>query len=221
MNYGAFIYKENLFSSDELKPIIKLALQAQSQKEKMHNSGNYASYKWFRYPLDLKLPFVKKILNELGIENAELIDFYYLDPGTKLHTHRDLTGASLNNRLRFHVPVITNEGVKFTVDGASITMKPGDLWCLDTSYKHSVQNNGSQSRIHIVIECNISEKIRQNIPNDFKSKLQSLFFTIFLIWALIKSIIINSVKDPKYVLSQFGMIIKFVRWRILKTIKPH
>jgi aspartyl/asparaginyl beta-hydroxylase (cupin superfamily) len=118
--------------------------------------------------LSPELHFCKKILNYLNVENSDLFVFYYLDPRAKIHPHRDLTGASLNNRIRFHVPVITNDDVKFIVDGNVVNMLPGSLRCLDTSYVHQVENGGKISRVHIVIECKISNDIKNKLPKGWR-----------------------------------------------------
>jgi len=221
MNYGAFIYKKHLFTDAELKEIETLAILANKLRTPIHDAGNYAGLEWHKFSLDHTLPQVRKILDAIGTDKAELIDFYYLDPDARLHPHKDLTGAGLNNRIRFHVPIITNAKVLFEIDGEKdIFMKPGDLWCLDTSYTHSVHNGGDETRIHIVIECDITNEIRKKIPNDIKSKLHSLGYFFFLIFSLIKAILVNTVKDPKYLLTQFKMIIKFIKWRVLKINKP-
>lgn len=221
MNYGAFIYKSDLFSSDELVQIKELAAQANKLRSPIADAGNYAGLEWHKFSLDQNLPYVKKILNAIGTDEAELIDFYYLDPGAILHPHKDLTGAGLNNRIRFHVPIITNPKVLFEINGEKdIFMKSGDLWCLDTSYTHAVKNGGDETRIHIVVECYINDEIRKKLPNDIKSKIHTLNYLLFLVYSLIKALITNTIKNPKYLITQFRMIIRFIKWRILKIRKP-
>ena len=43
--------------------------------------------------------------------------------------------------------MITNPGVDFRVGGNRVRMEPGDLCCLDTSYRHSVPNQGCEKRL--------------------------------------------------------------------------
>lgn len=221
INYGAFIYKESLFTDYEMKEIESIALKALDQRSPLHETGNYSNMGWNRYGLDPESKFVQKILQAIGTDEAELIDFYYLDSGAELHPHRDLTGASLNQRIRFHVPIITNPKVLWQINGEEdLFMKPGDLWCLDTSYTHAVKNGGDETRVHIVIECEINSEIRKNIPNDLQSKLHSFFFLLHMLWSFIKSLS-NLARDPRYFLTQIGMIFKFFRWRILKIGRAH
>lgn len=118
------------------------------------------------------------------------------------------------------MPIVTNSGVEFTVNHERIKMRPGDLWCLDTSYLHSVENNGTESRVHIVIECKINEKLRSQLPNDLRSKIHSAAFSGILAWSLGRALIVNSIKDPKYLKAQLGMIWHFIGWRFLGKHKP-
>jgi aspartyl/asparaginyl beta-hydroxylase (cupin superfamily) len=137
-----------------------------------------------------------------------------------LHPHRDLTGASMNNRIRFHVPVITNPGVEFIVNNEMIKMAPGDLWCLDTSYIHSVRNKGNETRVHIIVECNINHEIQKRLPNDYRAKLHSFNYALILGRSFIKAIFVNSIKNPKYFFEQMNMVYTFIKWRLFKSEKP-
>jgi len=217
MNNGAFVYKRNLFSEAEIAEIAALAKDHEKIKRGVHTSGKYIDLKWFQVDLSPNLIFCRKILDALNVVQPVMIGFYYLDPGAKLHPHRDLTGASLNNRIRFHIPIITSKDVKFFVSSEEIKMKPGDLWLLDTSYLHAVENMGTQSRIHIIIECDINDEIRKNIPNGFNANLHNLFYSVILILSFLKAIFFNSIKDPKYFFDQMGMVYKFLKWRFFKS----
>lgn len=221
MNPGAFLYKEKLFSEDEILKISSLAKELESSKRTVHAAGGtYSDLKWFQVDLSKNLDFCTTILSELRSTDPELLVFYYLDPGAVLHPHRDLTGASMNNRIRFHVPVITNPGVEFIVNNEKIKMAPGDLWCLDTSYVHSVRNNGDQTRVHIIVECNINDVIKKRLPGGYGAKLHSLIYALILGGSFIKAILINSIKNPKYFRQQMGMVYKYIKWRIFKSEKP-
>ena len=54
--------------------------------------------------------------------------------------------------LRVHIPVITNPAVAFTCAGETIHMQAGECWLLDSFYSHSVENRGSDLRIHLVMD---------------------------------------------------------------------
>jgi len=94
-------------------------------------------------------------------------------------------------------------------------MRPGDLWCLDTSYLHSVENGGNESRVHIVIECNINDRIRKHIPLGLRPKLHNIHYSILLLWDFFRAVVTNSLSDREYFRSQMSMVAKFIGWRLL------
>lgn len=217
MNYGAFIFEPALLSSSEIEEAAELAKMVQNEKRPVHDGGRYGDLKWYQVDLDPDWSIARKILEQLDAQNPELLVFYYLEPDAYIHPHRDLTGASLNDRLRFHVPVITNPGVDFRVSDERVRMTPGDLWCLDTSYRHSVHNGGGETRVHIVVECKITPKIRSKTPQGIKAKIHSLTYATILVYSLAKALVVNTFKDPAHLKAQLGMVARYVRWRFLGT----
>ena len=70
----------------------------------------------------------------------------------QIKPHQD-HGKSLKETLRYHLPIITNEDVVFTVGGESKNLKEGLLWEIKNTEKiHSVINNGQIDRIHLIID---------------------------------------------------------------------
>lgn len=57
-----------------------------------------------------------------------------------------------DNRIRIHIPIITNDDVIFHCDGESLHMAAGSCYILDNSRPHSVQNKGTADRYHLVID---------------------------------------------------------------------
>jgi hypothetical protein len=217
MNHGSFLIKDNFFTAEELEPIRQLCLELDERKSNVHGEGRYKDIQWHKVDLVAsEHPFIEKIYDFLGADRNGLCVFYYLSPGAVLHPHRDLTGASANARLRFHVPVITNDKVIFEVSRKRVVMLPGQLWSLDTSYLHSVENRSDQTRVHIVIECDISDKVVAHLPSKtIASCLHDLAYFSILGTAFAKAIIVNSWKNPRYFVDQLRMIGKFIGWRFL------
>ena len=70
----------------------------------------------------------------------------------KIKPHQDY-GKSLKETLRYHLPIVTNKDVIFTVGGESKNLKEGLLWEIKNTEKiHSVINNGQTDRIHLIID---------------------------------------------------------------------
>ena len=214
-NSGAFIFSHNFLDAAEIAEVARLARQFAGQKRNVHSSGRYADLEWFQVDLDPALPVCVKLLAELDIPAPRMMVFYYLEPGAMIHAHRDLTGAGLNNRIRFHLPIITNSDVDFRVSGQRVSMAPGDLWCLDTSYKHSVHNGGVESRVHIVIECDITPKLAKRLPRSAGTRVHDLWFVAVLSAQFVKAVVSNAVTNPGYFRDQMGMVRRFIGWRFL------
>ena len=95
--------------------------------------------------------------------------------GGELERHTDQvdpdSGVQDGKVMRFHFPLITNDDVVFTmwgVDGKpkSVNMQVGECWYLDTRKPHRAINNGNTDRIHLVVDVEADDKIRELIKND-------------------------------------------------------
>jgi len=66
-------------------------------------------------------------------------------PGTRLPSHQDLP-----DKIRFHIPILTNPDAIFTIEGKDIHI-PADGWVylVNTSRLHSTNNKGASDRVHI------------------------------------------------------------------------
>jgi hypothetical protein len=62
------------------------------------------------------------------------------------------TGYSLTTARRIHVPVITNDGVIFTVGGEARALPPGEIWEINNTREHSVENTSDQNRVHLIVD---------------------------------------------------------------------
>lgn len=61
-------------------------------------------------------------------------------------------GYYWTDRVRVHVPVVTQPTVRFECGGEAIHMAAGECWIFDTWREHRVANDASQSRIHLVVD---------------------------------------------------------------------
>jgi hypothetical protein len=61
-------------------------------------------------------------------------------------------GSSLENCNRTHIAIITNPKVTFTVGGETKYLKEGEIWEIDNTKKHSVDNNSNEDRVHLIVD---------------------------------------------------------------------
>jgi hypothetical protein len=85
-----------------------------------------------------------------GKESARLLR---LTPGSFIHEHRDLGIHYIAGYFRIHIPILTDDGVQFVVDGSELSMKAGECWYADFNLPHSVAHHGKSDRIHLIIDC--------------------------------------------------------------------
>jgi hypothetical protein len=100
--------------------------------------------------LDLIMPIIKK-LEEIHDGKVGKTLFIDLPPVKDVLPHTDKRDY-LNMVRRHHIPIITNEKVNFFVGGESINMKEGECWEINNSLLHSVDNQGTTNRIHLMID---------------------------------------------------------------------
>jgi hypothetical protein len=61
-------------------------------------------------------------------------------------------GDSLENCNRTHIAIITNPKVTFTVGGETKHLKEGEIWEIDNTKKHSVDNSSNEDRVHLIMD---------------------------------------------------------------------
>jgi gentisate 1,2-dioxygenase len=74
-----------------------------------------------------------------------------LPSGKNVPYHKD-SGYYLYNVRRFHIPILTNNLVYYTVGDEKKVMREGECWEINNNSYHSVSNNGDSDRVHLVID---------------------------------------------------------------------
>jgi hypothetical protein len=69
----------------------------------------------------------------------------------RIPKHRD-NGYYLTNVHRIHLPIITNNNVRFLLGDNSINMKAGTFYEIDNAGFHAVNNDSDQDRIHLIMD---------------------------------------------------------------------
>ena len=120
------------------------------------------------------LPQVEELLKLLP-GNLHRVRLMKLAPnGGELERHTDQVdpdiGVKNGKIMRFHFPIITNDGVVFTMWGVygkpkSANMEVGECWFLDIRKPHQAINNGDSDRIHLVVDVEANDEVRRLIRN--------------------------------------------------------
>lgn len=97
-----------------------------------------------------RCPYMQQTLASLGatIGRTRLMR---LAGQAEVTRHAD-QGYYWAERVRVHVPLVTQPTVQFECDGETINMAAGECWIFDTWRQHRVLNDAVQSRTHLVCD---------------------------------------------------------------------
>lgn len=113
------------------------------------------------YPAWEKLPGVKDIVHRLMVKTDPVylggILITKIPPGGKIAPHHDRGGwhAEFHN-LKLYVPLQSNEGCINICEGEREVMRAGEAWTFDNLRVHSVENNGDEDRITLIISMRVA-----------------------------------------------------------------
>jgi hypothetical protein len=110
--------------------------------------------------------YVRQVMAEIGAVWGRS-RFMGLAAGSEVPRHIDVH-YYWRTHWRIHIPVITNPGVLFTCGEQTVHMASGDCWVFDSFRWHDVQNNGSEQRIHLVLDT-----VGGGVLNDLLKRAQA------------------------------------------------
>lgn len=74
-----------------------------------------------------------------------------LDPGAEVTPHTDID-FYWRERIRIHIPIVTDPQVRFQCGASTIHMRAGEAWVFDNWQPHRVINPSGITRIHLVVD---------------------------------------------------------------------
>jgi len=107
-------------------------------------------------PMLLGSPYFRDVLAALSCP-LQAVRLMRLTPGSVIKEHRDHDLAYEEGTVRLHIPVTTNDGVDFRLNGRRCVMPAGSTWYLRLSDPHSVANRGTEDRVHLVIDVVVND----------------------------------------------------------------
>ncbi len=84
-----------------------------------------------------------------------------LTAGSAIKEHEDVDLSFEDGMVRLHIPVVTNDGVDFRLNGTQVVLEAGSCWYLRLSDPHSVANRGTQDRVHLVVDAFVNDWVGQ------------------------------------------------------------
>jgi hypothetical protein len=113
-----------------------------------------------------RLPYFRELMDRLLCPQGRM-RILRLAPGCVIGEHRDVgaeVGCVAFRQVRLHVPIITNDRVTFFVGGEKIKMQAGHLYYVNFSKRHYVRNDGTEARIHLVMDLKVNDWLGQLFP---------------------------------------------------------
>jgi hypothetical protein len=113
-----------------------------------------------------RLPYFRELMDRLECPQGRM-RILRLAPGCVINLHRDVgaeVGCLAFRQVRLHVPIITNDRVTFFVGGERIRMQEGRLYYVNFAKSHYVRNDGSEARIHLVMDLKVNDWLGQYFP---------------------------------------------------------
>ena len=114
-----------------------------------YNPTEHELYHEFRKELKPVTDFIAEHYNHDGY--VVRILFARLAAGGKIAPHTDGL-YSLMKCHRIHLPIVSNDQVVFSVGGEDLVMREGELWEINNSTLHAVENRSDKDRIHLIID---------------------------------------------------------------------
>jgi hypothetical protein len=106
--------------------------------------------------------YVPDVLSAFQCE-LTTVRFLKLGAGAVVQRHRDYQLGLEDGEIRIHIPVLTNPQVEFILDEQKVEMKEGEAWYLNFNLHHSIRNDGTTDRIHLVIDCIVNDWLLSTI----------------------------------------------------------
>ncbi len=95
-------------------------------------------------------PYMTDVLASLGASLGR-VRLMRLSGHAEVTPHYDIH-YYWRERMRVHVPIVTQSTVRFICGDEEVNMKAGECWIFDTWKQHRVINDAERSRVHLVVD---------------------------------------------------------------------
>jgi hypothetical protein len=103
-------------------------------------------------PVLAACPYFREVLDRFRTA-LRAVRLLRLGPDSMIKEHADPFIGIEEGLVRLHIPIITNPGVDFRLNGTRLEMAPGTAWYFAADDLHSVSNGGATDRVHLVVDA--------------------------------------------------------------------
>lgn len=129
------------FEGNDFLPLISI----NGEPENESFAGQMAPTKYLK-----ECPYLIEVLASFGASLGRT-RLMRLSGGAEVTPHVDIH-YYWRDRMRIHVPIVTQPSVTFHCGGLTVNMAPGECWLFDTFSRHRVINDAERKRIHLVAD---------------------------------------------------------------------
>ncbi|ELR71098.1 Aspartyl/Asparaginyl beta-hydroxylase [Fulvivirga imtechensis AK7] len=141
-----------------------IPLRSPQGKNHSISAGNSSSVDFADEAILAHLTYTRSVIDAIQAPKSA-VRYLRLTPGSEIKPHKDFDLVFWDGFVRLHIPVLTNDQVKFSVENEILNMKEGECWFADFSKTHSVINHGETDRVHLVIDCQVNDWLRELFVN--------------------------------------------------------
>ena len=126
------------------------------------NPSDWDELESVNYPALAQLPEAEKLVrwlaDRVSSERIGRVLITRLKPGGHIASHRD-TEQHASYYERFHIVLQSNDHCMFHCGDDTLAMKPGECWAFNNQIEHSVENNGTTDRVHLIVDMRLAKGI--------------------------------------------------------------
>ncbi|MDH6135821.1 hypothetical protein P3T37_005238 [Kitasatospora sp. MAA4] len=112
-------------------------------------------------------PYLREILESIPAQ-LRTVRLMALGPGASSWVHYDNKYGMAWGIVRMHIPITTYPDAKLFIEGELHQWQPGSFWFGDFTRMHQVENTGSETRVHLVIDAFPSRELLEWFPAEFR-----------------------------------------------------
>lgn len=108
----------------------------------------------------LLVDFYEKLKKFYGYDELDILAMMFarMQPQAQIPLHQD-KGPRFSRAHRIHVPIKTQKGVHFFLDGDDLFLEEGVIYEINNLLTHGVHNDTDEPRIHLIIDMVKKEDI--------------------------------------------------------------
>ncbi len=120
-----------------------------------------SEHDWTAEPMLQGCHYLQEVFSGFETEITS-IRLMRLEAGAEIKEHSDPTLDAVHREVvRLTLPVFSDDMVTFLLNGTEVPMKPGELWYMKLSERHSVHNNSPNERINMSIDVTWNDWVAQ------------------------------------------------------------